>query len=184
MRYGPCLAGNLKNLVLSDQGTKHCGSALGPATISGPAATAVATPDKRPAITVEASTAARCGRRATVISLPPYDTDQVADRRGLLSMPLCRGKMFAASPPAGSRPDIAHFAPLRGEQQARRVSPPPLTRVTETTSPARIYNPASARSLIRTGSKSPDSVSRRMRAAILFLSSLTSSPLCFDPILP
>src|SRR5262245_25780678 len=98
MRYGPCLAGNLKNLVLSDQGTKHCGSALGPETTSGPAATAVATPDKRPAITVEASTAARCGRRATLISVPPCDTDQVADRPGLLLMPLCGREILANFP--------------------------------------------------------------------------------------
>src|SRR5687768_15089968 len=40
MRYGPSFFGNLKNLVLSAQGTKHLGSALGPATISGPAAMA------------------------------------------------------------------------------------------------------------------------------------------------
>src|SRR3954466_1095908 len=40
MRYGPAFFGNLKNLVLSPQGTKHLASALGPATISGPAATA------------------------------------------------------------------------------------------------------------------------------------------------
>src|SRR3954468_5054083 len=40
MRYGPAFFGNLKNLVLSPQGTKHLASLLGPATISGPAATA------------------------------------------------------------------------------------------------------------------------------------------------
>src|SRR4029079_17326477 len=71
MRYGPCLAGNLKNLVLSDQGTKHCGSALGPDTSSGPAATAVVTPEARLARSVERSTAKHCGRRASGISLLP-----------------------------------------------------------------------------------------------------------------
>src|SRR3954464_770384 len=40
MRYGPAFFGNLKNLVLSLQGTKHLASLLGPATTSGPAATA------------------------------------------------------------------------------------------------------------------------------------------------
>src|SRR5450631_3357235 len=40
MRNGPFLAGNLKNLVLSDQGAKQPGSAAGPATTSGPAAKA------------------------------------------------------------------------------------------------------------------------------------------------
>src|SRR4051812_15486519 len=71
MRYGPCLAGNLKNLVLSDHGTKHCGSGLGPATTSGPAASAVATPDSRLATSVERSTAKHCGRRVIVISVLP-----------------------------------------------------------------------------------------------------------------
>src|SRR4051812_24716054 len=40
MRYGPSFFGNLKNLVLSPQGTKHLASALGPETTSGPAAMA------------------------------------------------------------------------------------------------------------------------------------------------
>ena len=40
MRYGPFLAGYLKNLVCAVQGAKHCGSADGPETISGPAALA------------------------------------------------------------------------------------------------------------------------------------------------
>src|SRR5215475_14529133 len=87
--------------MLSDHGTKHCGSALGPETISGPAATAVATPDKRPAMMVEASTAARCGRRANVISVPPCDTNRVASRPGLLLMPLCEGKIVATFPASG-----------------------------------------------------------------------------------
>src|SRR6187431_2550951 len=37
MRYGPGLAGNLKNLVSADHGAKHSGSAAGPLTTSGSA---------------------------------------------------------------------------------------------------------------------------------------------------
>src|SRR5882724_11203088 len=40
MRNGPFLAGNLKNLVLSDHGAKQLGSEAGPATACGPAAKA------------------------------------------------------------------------------------------------------------------------------------------------
>src|SRR5450432_640730 len=40
IRNGPFLAGYLKNLVLSDQGAKHLASMAGPATTSGPAASA------------------------------------------------------------------------------------------------------------------------------------------------
>src|ERR1700690_3951271 len=42
MRNGPFLAGYLTNLVSAAHGAKHCGSADGPATTSGPAARAVA----------------------------------------------------------------------------------------------------------------------------------------------
>src|SRR6476660_4344603 len=123
MRYGPCLAGNLKNLVLSDQGTKHCGSALGPDTSSGPAATAVVTPEARPATSVERSTAKHCGRRAIVISILPA-TWSSRKFLGFFSLALRGGLSFATLAAAGfatRRRTLCLTARRTASEPARRV---------------------------------------------------------------
>src|SRR5271157_3357724 len=67
-RYGPFLAGNLKNLVLSVNGAKHLGSADGPATICGPAAVAGAPNAQAAAMPAKAENARR--RTRCMIILP------------------------------------------------------------------------------------------------------------------
>src|SRR5689334_1984647 len=137
MRYGPCFAGNLKNLVFSDQGTKHCGSALGPDTTSGPAATAVATPDKRLAMSVETSTAKRCERHATVISVLPATHVRPQTRLGLSALAPVRSNYlcdFAGNRLATRRRTLCLTAQRTASQRACRLRH--MTRVAETTSPA------------------------------------------------
>src|SRR5689334_11283016 len=73
MRYGPSFFGNLKNLVLSVQGTKHSGSAAGPETTSCALATGA---DAMKAAT-DAAASSVIARRSVVdvdIRIPPYRT--------------------------------------------------------------------------------------------------------------
>src|SRR3954469_15942768 len=87
MRYGPAFFGNLKNLVLSLQGTKHLASFDGPETTSGPAATA------EKVKTEDSSTAAAmlAFRRVSVryIWHPPKDGSYV-------SLPVERGRVLGS----------------------------------------------------------------------------------------
>src|SRR5258707_12882303 len=71
MRNGPFLAGNLKNLGLSDHGAKQPGSEAGPATTCGPAAKAGAE-KAHAAVNIAPPTAATTTLRKQFIVFLPF----------------------------------------------------------------------------------------------------------------
>ena len=112
MRKGPFLAGNLKNLVLSVQGTKQPGSEAGPATTSGPAAKAGAE-KAHAAVNIALPMAARASMAEMIHPCPPFCVSIGRPHRSLARR-RAQFSLFSRSSPPPCRPEIARRRRIAG----------------------------------------------------------------------